>query len=700
MLTLPVKFAAENAKCPNVPAYIVKIQDEAEFSEQTNSADWAAAVASSNMDWTTVLGDVNLAQAPEGDLPHISQLNIDANETLHFSEGIWDEWFQSIKQTTGYSRRLDHVSVRVSAAPGGGYAEPIYCQVYASDKTTPIGSPVEMLVPQDNAYAVRDFIFSSQNIFLSHNTTHWLRIYQPNADGDGPFISISEDPLDYTNGQLDRYWRSLGDGQWYWDLNKGALYMVLGFTGIHGSYFETTGYLTTKTFDLGLFPTIPGEFQTDDTVPSGAALSYEGWSSSTGAFAGEETTIGALIDGQALAAGARYYRIKATFTPNAARDQSPVLRALVLDFSHYRSYSDKHQFGYEPSVIRVSGLETQIDAFNPSTISQITLTLAHTASVSEFIAERYPKNKVVKILAGFVAAGFAEADFIDYAWGQIDDWYIDGNDNAVLIIKDFSKEWDVDVPASWEDTGDDVQYIAMHPVDVCLDLLLNHVQQRESKLDRASLDTVKAARPGWVVTRTITKNPISAKDLLAELRVLLGAYFIPQANGGIKMKLYNPAEAATDTITDDNAKIKAPHKGNAKALLNWFYVYYGWDGDGDDADSFTGLLIDPDNDSRNAWKEKSTKTIKDKWTIDDAQGLTQLSAMTGALKARYASPPPILQVDVYRSRITIECGDMVSVTTRRAPSADGTGIQNQKYQVVKRGLDFTKDTISLTLLRA
>ena len=63
MLTFPAKFAAENAKGQNDPAYLVKLLKSEVFIESTAQADWAANTLESQVDYTPTppdAGDVIL----------------------------------------------------------------------------------------------------------------------------------------------------------------------------------------------------------------------------------------------------------------------------------------------------------------------------------------------------------------------------------------------------------------------------------------------------------------------------------------------------------------------------------------------------------------------------------------------------------------------------------------------------------------
>jgi len=386
--------------------------------------------------------------------------------------------------------------------------------------------------------------------------------------------------------------------------------------------FFATGSITTQTVDLGAVPTVPGEIVLDDIVPTGTTLVYEGWKSTTGAFTGEEVYVGFLVDGQVVptSAAAQYFRIKATLTADTGGLNSPTVLSIKVAFATYRSYADATGFGYEPALLGISSLTTSVDTFRPSTIGQMTVKLAFISSVSDYLKTKNPKNKIVKILAGFVASGFTEVDFIDFFQGQIDNWAITNKDEVTLTVKDFKKEWAVDVPAKWETTSDDVTWTTTHPADIILDILRNKINVRDSKIDISSFDILKASLPGWTETRTITGNPEQADSLIEELRGLMSAIFIPKGDGKISIKRFDAVEASVANITDNNT-MNQSWTANGGSLINDVFVYTDYKGSGSSASDFGSLRIGVDVTSQVNYDEDAVKVIKDKWTV---QGLNDI----------------------------------------------------------------------------
>ncbi len=690
MLTLPSKFSEENKKADKVPAILVKLLNQEISNEQTTQADWAANSLNSNVDWTPsppASGDVILASAAVPNDENQTNNSWGVLQTITSLQGLVTDnvnW-QSFKQTTGGAKTLGVVQGYFYKATSSGTMR-VSCQIWSAGKASQIGTTVGPTDITSDVGQWLSFDFSSQGIILQNDTEYWIRF---NGSYSGVTANVSYHRYQSTNvyskGQFDRTGTEAGT-------NLGDLAFIISMTG---DYYQASGYIRTQTMDIGEVPIDNGEWIIEDTQPSGTSLAYQAWASDTGAFAGEEVSLGAIHDGAPITVLKRYYRVRADFSATN-RSFTPTLQRIKANFDIYETFSDRASLGYEASLMGISALSTTIDTFAASTISQVTLAFGLTPSISGWLASKYPKNKIVKIKAGFIASGFTEADFIDYFWGQVDNWSISKNDEVSLIVKDFKKEWSVNVPIKWQSALDDVVWTNQHHIDVMLDILRNRINVRDSKIDTASFDSVKAALPGWKVTRTITGNPEDANKLLEELRVLTSCFFLPQADGRIRIKRWDSNEAAVDAITDDNTR-NFVWEANAGSLINLYQHYYGWDGSGDNASDFGNISINTNPTSQSNWGEAKNRDFKDKWTRPTES--SQVTDLSNKIMARYADPPPIINAEVDRSKIYLETGDIVTVSTRRAPSSDMNGISNVKYQIVNRTLDFKNDWIKLKLLR-
>lgn len=683
MLTLPEKFAAENSKDRNTPALLVDIQNGVQESDQTTQSDWQANTGESNIDYTPT--------PPDAGNVILTQDHMIAN----FETG-GDTWFQN-QDDYGPPQIAQGFKVPVNS---GVSKIAVYCKggavfnrtitrlkIYSGFPSSPtLLATSNTLDFTSSTGAWRDYTFSTPVQLTAGTQYHFLIEDVPTAPLDSPIWVY----LDTNNGYADGTFYQYDNYNTVWVEYTGSD----AYFRIHTSY-APSGYIYTQSMDLGETPTSNGEWVFEDITPAGTSVVYTAWASDTGAFAGEETSLGIVVDGDAITILKRYYRVKATLSSSAHQASTPTLQRIKATFDKFDTYADNMSLGYEPSVLGASSLTTTIDTFEKSTISQVTLTLALTQKVSEWLATKYPRNKIVKVKEGFVAPGWARTDYIDYFVGQVEDWSVSDYE-VKLIVRDYSKSWKTKVPSKWESTIDDVTWTNQHPIDVCLDILRNRVNVRDSKLVTSSFDAIKTALSGWKVSRTITKEPVDADELLQELRLLMSAYFIPQPDGKIRIKRWDPNEAAIDSLNDDNFMIR-DWQGNAASLINQTHIYFEWDGDGNEAADFTEFRAGVDGASQTNWSELRLKEIKDKWTL--AADVSQIQDLEGKILARYANPPAIIPGDVSRSKIALEVGDIVAITTKKAPSTDMNGISNVKFQIVNRNLDHKRDTIRLKLLR-
>ena len=681
-------FDSENAKGVNKPSIIVELEESRLENEQTTQADWAAASFQIDIDYTPTppnAGDVILTT--------FGQLGNEENQTGNTWALILNDsslqgrtndnqnW-QSFKRNVGMGnntlRTVQGYFYRFILG-GGSYS--VSCELWSAGKGAKIGTTVGPININSETGEWISFDFISQNIPLQKDTEYWIKFIGGGAASSGNSWQKYQNTTVYAQGQFDRTGTSPG-------INLGDLMFIVH---METRYYSPSGYIRTQTIDMGQTPTNDGEWVLDDIQPSGTSITYQAWASSTGAFAGEETDLGAITDGTVITNLKRYYRVKATLTASSDGSQTPTLHSIKCIFSQYKIYTNNDALPYELGILNISSLATAIDTFKPSTISELSITMTNIPSLITYLTTKYPKNKTVKTKIGY--KGLTRAQHIDYLWGQIRDVNISAKDQISITTRDFKTEWDKNVPEKWQSAGDNVTWTAQHPIDVMLDILQNKINVRDSKINIDSFNTVKTALSGWQVTRTITGNPENAKTLMEELRLLMSCFFLPQPDGKIKIKQWNTNETAVDTLTD--ADVLEPgfvYKGNYDSLINKTAIYYNWDGSGNDAADFTSLDLALDATSQTNYDEIALKEIKDKWTLS-AQSAQSMALRTNILN-RYADPVPILIASIDLRKIDIEAGDIVKIITRRHPSYP----TEKSFQIIKRNLDFMNHKIELTML--
>lgn len=477
----------------------------------------------------------------------------------------------------------------------------------------------------------------------------------------------------------------------------GEIYITGGYdiSSVYQEHYEyTTGYSTsgnieTNNIDIGEVPTVAGEWVIEDIKPTGTTLTYTAEYSTTGAWGGEEVSIGTIYDGLAISVLARYWRVTSTLTTNIARDETPILQSIKVDYSTYRRFNRIPDLGYEALVEDVSSLTSKVDFFQPASIGQISVNLNMTDAVSDWVYGDTLYNKIVQVKLGFKYPGFVESDYIHYFTGAIDDWNV-SDQTLNLTLKDLSKEWKLPVPSKWESAADNVTWTATHHTDIMLDIFQNYINVRDSGLLLDSFATVKAATPAYVVTRTITGKTEDAKKLVEELRVLLFAFFLPRGDGKIGIKQFDSTEAAATTFTDDNT-LSIKWQANSKDLINRTSIYFNWDSLGDKEENFDSYDGGDDTTSQTNFQEIRPYILKDKWT-KTAQA-SQISDLETKILAQFDNMPSTVTITCDAKDIAYEAGDMANVTTLEAPGSGGAGIIDEKYLITSKNLDFLGDRI-------
>jgi|GEM_PF-3324194 len=407
--------------------------------------------------------------------------------------------------------------------------------------------------------------------------------------------------------------------------------------------------------------------------------------------------LGIIQDGDTITTLKRYYMVRAYLTGATDRDETSVLSSIRADFSTYLDVIHHTEPGKISGITNISTLSTSIDDFEKSSISSITITLPFAARISKWMAERKPKNRIVKVKFGFIDPSFTYADYLDVFYGQIYDAEIAPDNKVKLLTKSFHADWKKQVPESWNSVSDNVTWENIHHIDVMLDIIQNYLEYRDSKIDYASFYTVRAALPGWKVSRTITNDPVEAKELLEELRLLTSSYYILQGTGKVSLKRWDSTASAVASLRDADFLERPTWKGNYKSLINHCFTYYDYDGTtGDEAADFNELDAHVRTTSRDNWQEKAYKIIKDKWT--DVLDASQVIARREVILDRYEDPPPIIMVSIAAKWIALENADFIDLTTRNYPSTTFTGCTDKKFQIVKLTPDWLKSRISLIVL--
>jgi hypothetical protein len=658
MIDLNSNFEAVNKRGgkPVITADIVETDNSLEESTQ---ADWTANTGESNVDYATIVGDVQL----DVDSTPVTIVNqTTGGSDLTFTIGDWN-YAQSFKHSDTYTRTIQDVILYMKLSIAGAVF--VNVKIYDSTLTTILATSEASLI-NSTSYSAETMTFST-SVDLEPNTQYWIVPTFPFGFGGVTVLA------DYTttDAYTDGYLRS--------NVSDGSIGDFKMTVKLDDGYTLTSGHIYTDEMDFGSTPTINGEWEFNDTTPNVSDITFEAWASDTGAFAGEETSLGTVVDGDPITVLEQYYRVKATFIPDSTGLQSPRLHSILAKFQELIKISDQPVDDYTIDLLSVSGVNAKIDTFKLSAMGGYTLTTNLTEKISTWIDTKFPLNKEIT-----VRMGWSEIDFADYITlfkGKVENVTIANNRTTQISIKDSQVDWKTKTPEKWESAGDDVTYTAQHPIDVILDLFTTYTTVRDSLLDDDSFQVVKNATIGWQVTRTITDSVEETDKLINELRILLSAFFIFTGDGKIKIKQYDSTEASELPITDDML-IGFSWDGNFREIINKTNIYFGWDGAGNEFSDFANLTVTVNADSVTNYNRTKIKEIKDKWTAS-AQA-SQITTLSNNIVGRFKDPPPEVSFELDREFFWLEVADVVDITTNKAPSTDLTGITNEKFQITEK----------------
>lgn len=359
----------------------------------------------------------------------------------------------------------------------------------------------------------------------------------------------------------------------------------LAFTVTLANRYQPAGSISIK-LNLGQTPLDPGEWVIEDVRDAGSGISYQAWSSATGAFAGEETPLGTIEDGQEITDLKQFYKITCSLTASADRLTSPRILKIQANFDIWDRYTLKDKFLeykgeiFPPVVVDLPQLQYQMDILNgKATISQVSIDFADDGFLEETIVSYHLKNNECVIFLGFDADGWTFDDYVPFWRGNVANWKrktnvitLDAADWAFLSKKEIPEE----NPATGAIVPIDYDG---HPMDLGKDDLQNRINLRDSQIHFGSFDAAKNSPQlaGWRFKRTVSK-PTDAWKLMQERNELCRAVLIPREDGKLYIYLFDPAAAHLEEF-GDNELDKGSVSFDARmstTLVNRATVYYGF----------------------------------------------------------------------------------------------------------------------------
>lgn len=398
--------------------------------------DFNASVSSTNMDFDANPGYARLAT--QAGAFNIEQTSQNSSHVLYEFVGSRDQnyWFlQTFTLSPG--RQLSDVTVLVDntgqptqlvmamiCRGNAGIVAADQCLSYINENGVAMGITIvaagysgEVVIP-----------IMPSNIDLSEGK------YTLVITGVGGILLKYQNSDVYSGGQLYQLQRvqrtvyPIFAPQWTMTSGLGDLYFKLSLSG-----YYPTGSFTTKTLDLGEVPVESGVFQLSADVPDDTSLSVTLYSSTTGAFAGEETTYSDITDGYETPA-VRYWRMLFVLTSDADLSSTPLIDMAELIYPKDRMYlresgrklnhvSAEIDRDFHPLIktldFKVSEMKVLERVASGGSVSMVLADVV--PDTLQRIVSSYPlKNYRCAMYAGADVPGFGKKDLLRFFIGIVD----------------------------------------------------------------------------------------------------------------------------------------------------------------------------------------------------------------------------------------------------------------------------------------
>lgn len=567
-----------------------------------------------------------------------------------------------------------------------------------------------------------------------------------------------------------------------WRIKAGAGYFAIG--GNEG--YQPSGSIT-RQFDVGSVPTNDGAFtfvaSTSGPTSQGTTLIATAWYTDDPARINDPDTtqwqlFGRIRSGD-IVPPHRWWRVQFYMESNrgtgiaGGHDYAPVVHDATFRYRpdpvvfgthptqelvvNEGAYSIPWSFPLATSTIAkrtktTSGVEligaSQVAAsltpqIQSGMIGQITFDLAPEPEVDTLMT--YPvRGTEVRLRVGFDGV----PDTMTVYRGICDDIQYRAM-HYKLHVKDDMNLADRDIPNTTDTANkwNPVVYTSMHLADIAFDMLSNQLLIPEERIDRQSLADIKAAMPGRIGSRTISK-PTSAFKMLAELAWLLEsqwvisgvqlslqrepspsgvaswaantAYVVGQwvDNGGnlyICMQAgtsgttgptgtgtgivdggclwdYRPPPVPVDAITGGDIKEGLSYRRGWKDLKNEALILTGYSGQGEGSEQFASGVAFSSADSVASYDITTVYAFKDFWNLPQS---TELVALAASFVERWKDGRRIVQFNGALRLIGLEPGDVVTFESDQVPPGDPGPYT---MMVVGKHMDWMKQEIRFTLM--
>lgn len=598
MITLSEKFMREARRAGSKPVAIVGFVKDEFSAEAAFKSHWDAALSSSNVDTAAVPGEVHIAKtlASTGVTQSAYNTNLKLIRQFEFRRlrgdggNVWvDDVFVYFQEfSVPQDAYLDTLTIPLAKVLGDNRST-FYIAITDSNESIleSIGDPLQFesdAVSNPITNIAADF--SERNVKLEVGKTYKTYITQTPSpqNGSNDFLFLFASTANPLAGSLRRAVNVAPS-------TFEEVGVDLAFTVTMQNRYQATGSISVK-LDLGSTPADDGEWELIDVRDGGTTIAYQAWASATGAFAGEETNLGTIVDGDAITNLKRYYKITATLTASTDRLTTPKVIKVKANFDVWERYClasyPVNWYGtpLPPIVQSLPQIQYQMDPLEgKASISKFSVDFLDEGFLEEIITTYFLKNNEIRIFVGFDAPDWGEEDFAEFWRGSIVNWQRKPG-IITLVCSDWAIDTKVEVPEEDPSTGiiTPITYEATgsppagsHPSEIKEDLLTNKINMRDSKINFQSLANTQAALSGWLLRRTIPK-PTDAWKLIQEINKLTGTVLIPREDGKLFDYLFEPSTAHVAEFGDNETELNTTNFDARMdtTLINQCIVYFGF----------------------------------------------------------------------------------------------------------------------------
>jgi len=597
LITVGDKFLAEAQRAGSKPTAVIGFVKAFLSAEAAYKSQWDAALSQTNIDTADPNYPNEVLIAKTLATAGVSQTTYNTN--LYIQSGVVDNtlfsgpppilvtsdnvfiYYQNF--TIAQDSYLDKIKLLVSKIQYGASAPQSTLYIALMDGNNNVLEETISILSSAilNPSTWVEISFAAKNLKLYAGQTYKIYVTQSSAWAGGYVMSAFASSLNPYSGILQRSSNAPPPAETIADYD-------LAFEIVMFPRYQSTGSISVK-LDVGSVPTNNGEWILEDVRDAGTTIDYHAWASATGAFTGEETDLGIIVDGDAITNLKRYYKITATLTTSSDKLTSPRIQKIKANFDVWDRYALKDSplefqgIPFPPIIMALPQLQYQMDLIEgKASISKISVNFLDEGFLEEAITGYYLKNNEIVIYIGFDADAWGFEDYIPFWRGSIVSWKrqtglitLECSDWAQLAKKEIPVETagGVVIPLTYDNSN------TPHPMDIIIDILQNKINLRDSQIHTASFSDAKASSQltGWKFRRTVSK-PTDAWKLIQEIDQLAGCVMVPREDGKLYAYLFSPSSTHVAEFGNDQIKLGSVQFDARmdQTLINEAIIYYGF----------------------------------------------------------------------------------------------------------------------------